>query len=228
MLSGLLDCRPNRVDQDPPRDSRGPAFRFRILQQNLHGGDSAQEILLRRRHDPPILPHHLVVSIKPAGSMMRTRLRRTCVTSHDCLTILSHPRRVSHEKHRQHRSSRRSGSLWRSGGPVVGIGHGPADSHRRFSLVDGVGREGRHRSRHDGRRSVLLQRSGNAFPGPLPQRGPDARRRCHRDRRPTGTHAAARPRGLPTGSLSRWPTPARRACPAPAPISSGAKTPGAT
>ena len=56
----------------------------------------------------------------------------------------------------------------------------------------------------------------------------DARRRCHRDGRRAGPPALPGRRDWPTGFSSRWPTSATPACPTAAPISSGAKTPGAT
>ena len=58
----------------------------------------------------------------------------------------------------------------------------------------GIGR------RHGGRRPLLLQRGRDAVPGPLPQRGADARRRCHRPRSSSADADAAGPKGLPTGS----------------------------
>ena len=59
-----------------------------------------------------------------------------------------------------------------------------------------------------GRRSLLLQRGGDAVPGPLPQRGADARRRCHRDRRrartpPLRGRGACRPDRLHAGRRLR-------------------------
>ena len=47
---------------------------------------------------------------------------------------------------------------------------GATDPRRRLPVVDGPGRTGRHRGRHVGSRSLLLQRGGHAIPGPLPQR----------------------------------------------------------
>ncbi len=97
-----------------------------------------------------------------------------------------------------------------------------------LQLVDGAGREGRHRAGHDRRRSLLLQRRRDAVPRPLPQRGDrmhgvDAtetvvelgRRRCEAE-------------GLADRITFTLADACQTACPAPAPISSGAKTPGAT
>ena len=47
-----------------------------------------------------------------------------------------------------------------------------------------------------GRRSLLLHRGGDALPGPLPQRGADARRRCHGRPSSNAGAAAATPKGL--------------------------------
>ena len=49
--SRLIDRAADGIDQCATRDSRGPALRLGILQEDFHGGDLAQEILLRR-HDP--------------------------------------------------------------------------------------------------------------------------------------------------------------------------------
>ena len=45
----------------------------------------------------------------------------------------------------------------------MGTGDGRADSHWRFSVVDGAGRKGRHRARHCGRRPLLLLGAGMRF-----------------------------------------------------------------
>ena len=45
----------------------------------------------------------------------------------------------------------------------MGTGDGPAGPHRRPPLVDGAGREGRHRRRHERRRPLLLLGAGMRF-----------------------------------------------------------------
>ena len=114
-----------------------------------------------------------------------------------------------------------------AGRRAVGTGHGPADPHRRLPLVDGPGRAGRHRRRHVGRRSVLLHGAGMRFL----VRFRNVARMHGVDATPAVVEraaAAARPKGWPKRSPSRWPTPARPACPRRSSTSSGARTPGAT
>ncbi len=80
-----------------------------------------------------------------------------------------------------------------------------------FALVDGSGREGRHRAGHGGRRSLLLHRRRDA----VPRRGSATWRGCTAWTPPKPSSslaaAAAKPRGSPTASRSRWPTPANEA-----------------
>ena len=77
------------------------------------------------------------------------------------------------------------------------------------------------------RRSLLLLGCRDAFPRPLPQRGPDAGRGCHGDR-----HRARTPPLRAEGLADRIDFTLADVCdtglPVPPPISSGAKTPGAT
>ncbi len=77
------------------------------------------------------------------------------------------------------------------------------------------------------RGSVLLQRCGHAIPGPLPQCGKDDGVDATQTVVDRGA-AARRPKDLPTGLPLYWPTPATADCPTPAPILSGARTPGVT
>ena len=124
------------------------------------------------------------------------------------------PERSSkHEEHGRHWPARRPSGLRRPGGRFVGIGHGPADPHRRLRLVDGSGREGRHRPGMTGVDLCCCTGRGHAVSGPLPQRRANARRRCHRDRRRAG-HAPLRGRrARRPDRLHARPTSATRGLP---------------